>query len=116
MAKKFGKFLLFTAVASAAAAGVYYFLKEKDAPIIPTDDEDEDFDAFGDDQEETESNRTYVTITPEKPTESVAETVKKVFQEAKDTIVTKAASMKPFEGEKIEEFFDDEDEEEDTNE
>ena len=114
MAKKFGKFLLFTAVASAAAAGVYYFLKEKDAPIIPTDDED--FDAFGDDQEETESNRTYVTITPEKPTESVAETVKKVFQEAKDTIVTKAASMKPFEGEKIEEFFDDEDEEEDTNE
>ena len=63
-----------------------------------------------------ESNRTYVTITPEKPTESVAETVKKVFQEAKDTIVTKAASMKPFEGEKIEEFFDDEDEEGDTNE
>ena len=57
-----------------------------------------------------------MTITPEKPTESVAETVKKVFQEAKDTIVTKAASMKPFEGEKIEEFFDDEDEEEDTNE
>ena len=113
MAKKFGKFLLFTAVASAAAAGAYYYLKEKEAPIIPTDDEDEDFDAFGDDQEEAESNRTYVTITP---TESVAETVKKVFQEAKDTIVTKAASIKPFEGEKIEEFFDDEDEEGDTNE
>ena len=42
-----------------------------------------------------------------------AETVKKVFQDAKDTIVSKVVSMKPLEEEKIEEFFDDEDEEED---
>ena len=135
MAKKFGKFLLFTAVASAAAAGAYYYLKEKDAPIPLNDEDDEDFDAFGDDQEEdsnddqeedssddsdsskqddqqedqtSENGRTYVTITPEKPTESVAETVKKVFQDAKDTIVSKVVSMKPLEEEKIEEFFDDE--------
>ena len=29
MAKKFGKFLLFTAAAAAAGAGVYYYLQKK---------------------------------------------------------------------------------------
>lgn len=48
MAKKFGKFLLFSAAVGAAAAGVYYYLQNKDA-----DDFDFDSDDF-DDSDETD--------------------------------------------------------------
>lgn len=49
MAKKFGKFLLFTAAAAATAAGVYYFLKKKSDKEIICDVEDEDYDDFSED-------------------------------------------------------------------
>ncbi len=47
MAKGFGKFLLGTAIAAAAAAGVYYLLKSN-----PLDDDFDDFDDPDDDLEE----------------------------------------------------------------
>lgn len=81
MAKKFGKFLLFAAAVSAAV-GAYYYMKEKNEPIL-LGEEDEDFDDFDFEDEEDEEDE---------------------------------EAQKPFEGEKIEEFFDDEDEEGDTNE
>ena len=39
MAKKFGKFLLFSLLAGAAAAGVYYFLKDRDDEDLFEDSE-----------------------------------------------------------------------------
>ena len=33
MAKKFGKFVLFTAAAAAACAGIYYYFQNKEAMI-----------------------------------------------------------------------------------
>ncbi len=54
MANKFGKFLLFTAAASAAAVGTYYFLKSKEKDSSDLDEDFDDFDDFDDDLEEEE--------------------------------------------------------------
>ena len=51
MAKKFGKFLLFTAAAAAGAAAVYCYLQKKDSAAA-SDDMDDDFDDFDSDLEE----------------------------------------------------------------
>ena len=62
MARKFGKFLLFTAAVGSAAAAVYYFMKKESAKEIV----DEDYDDFSDDSEaESESSRSYVSLNPE---------------------------------------------------
>ncbi|HKM21992.1 MAG TPA: hypothetical protein VJZ01_08120 [Lachnospiraceae bacterium] len=65
MAKKFGKFLLFTALAGAAAAGAYYYLKQKDNdPFQDFDDFDDDIEDFFDDENasKTTSEREYVSL------------------------------------------------------
>lgn len=49
MAKKFGKFLLFSAAVGAAAAGVYYYMQNKNADDFDFDSEDLD------DADETDS-------------------------------------------------------------
>lgn len=66
MAKKFGKFLLFTAAVGTAAAAAYYFLKKKDA-ASPQVDEDDDYDDFSEELEDDTdaSSRTYVPLTRE---------------------------------------------------
>ena len=66
MAKKFGKFLLATAVVGTAAAGAYYFLKKKK--------EEEAFDFDVDDvdgSEATAKTRNYVPLNFEKAGEKV---------------------------------------------
>lgn len=138
MAKKLGKFLVFSAAVGAAAAGVYYYLQNKNQKEIHFEEEDNDFDDFSEGlDDDMEEERGYVTLTPGK----VTETVKKAADEAKDFAQFAAGEARDFaqtayEGaknafqdarenaarkmdqtilgdeteEKVEEFFDDEDE------
>ena len=62
MAKKFGKFVLFTAAAAAACAGIYYYFQNKEKLSADLNDEDEDYDDFSDDLDESDSNRSYVSL------------------------------------------------------
>ncbi len=65
MAKKFGKFLLFSAVVSAAAAGVYYYLQNRHPDDFDFEDEDWDDteDAGAQDLEDTDApERSYVDL------------------------------------------------------
>ena len=66
MAKKFGKFLMFTAFAGAAVAGAYYYLQNKNSSCSDDFDDDDDFDNFDNDPEddaaEDDSARNYVEI------------------------------------------------------
>ena len=103
MAKKFGKFLLFSAAAAAACAGVYYSFQNKGKLSSDFDDEDEDYDDFGEDLEDGE-NRSYVALTHDgESTDEGAET--KSFQKL-SSIVTDTADKAE---EKVEEFFDEDD-------
>ncbi|MCM1540240.1 MAG: hypothetical protein NC121_03160 [Blautia sp.] len=72
MAKKFGKFLLFTAAVGSAAAAVCYYMRKKDsATDVPAD---EDYDDFSEDlDDKTESSRNYVSLNTDAKTESPAE-------------------------------------------
>lgn len=103
MAKKFSKFVLFTAAAAAAGAGLYYYLKNKEALVSDFDEEDEDYDDFSDDLEE-EANRSYVALSHDGATEEVSE---EAPFEKLSSIVSDAADAAE---EKVEEFFDEEDE------
>ena len=63
MAKKFSKFLLFTTVAGAAAAGVYLYLKQKnEQPAKDSDDFDDDISDFFDNDKKSDSERGYVSL------------------------------------------------------
>ncbi len=64
MAKKIGKFLLFTTIAGAAAAGMYLYLKQKndDSSKDLNDDFDDDVSDFFDDNKKTSSEREYVSL------------------------------------------------------
>lgn len=92
MAKKFGKFLVAVTAIGAAAAGAYYYLQGKDRAVRPAADEDDDFDDFSEDLDEEEAERGYVTLTPER----VTETVKKAAGEAKDFAQFAAEEAKEF--------------------
>lgn len=106
MAKKFGKFLLFTAAVGTAAAAVHYYLQKKNAEH--TESEDEDYDDFSVD------SPNYVPLTPDtkdEKTESADEqTVPKKdgFTPLKDA-VENAAEKTEDAIENVEEFFDEED-------
>lgn len=64
MAKKFGKFLFFTAALGTAAAAAYYFIQKKENEDS-FDLDDEDFDDFNDDSEkDSDAGRNYVSLTP----------------------------------------------------
>ncbi len=119
MAKKFGKFLMVTAVLGAAAAGAYYYLQGRDRSV-DDDFEDDDFDNFDDDLDDEapkETDRNYVDLGLEKAgefkegldaakaeaTDKVVGAVKETAGKAADT-VKKAADTAEV---KVEEFFDD---------
>lgn len=70
MAKKFGKFLLFTAAVGAAGAAAYYYMQKKDAALL--NDTDEDYDDFSEDVDDSAS-RTYVPLSHENAPEKEAE-------------------------------------------
>lgn len=75
MAGKFNKFLAFTAAAGAIAAGVYYYLQNKNANQYDDFDDDVDFDDFSEDLEEetdAETQRSYVDLNLEKAAEHLS--------------------------------------------
>ena len=114
MAKKFGKFLLFTAaVGSAAAAAYYYFQKKDAADTIP---EDDDYDDFSEDlDDDVDSSRNYVPLTPTSGEEEQNSDFVPLDKVAKSTEETAADAANDKSGNaetaasNVEEFFDEED-------
>ncbi len=106
MAKKFGKFLLFTAAVGTAAAAIHYYLQKKNAETAES--EDEDYDDF------SEESHNYVSLTPDAGTEKTdsaedeAASQKDGFTPLKDA-VENAAEKTDGAIENVEEFFDEED-------
>ena len=106
MAKKFGKFLLFTAAVGTAAAAIHYYLQKKNAEL--TESEDEDYDDF------SEESHGYVSLTPDSESEktesadSETSSQKDGFTPLKDA-VENAAAKTDAAIENVEEFFDEED-------
>ena len=62
MAKKFGKFLLFTAAVGAAATAAYYFMQKKDISLTGLTEEDDDYDDFYEDLDDLDNTRSYVSL------------------------------------------------------
>ena len=96
MAKKFGKLVLFSALAGAAAAGTYYYLQKKnDDPLKDMDDIDDfdDFDDdFDDDNDDSEDishgkNHSYVSLDLENAKEIIGEKVIETIDKTKEKIV-----------------------------
>ncbi len=77
MAKKFGKFLLFTAAASAVGAAAYCYMKKKDAELMA--ELDEDYDDFSEDMD-IDSSRNYVPLTQDNGT-SVADAAEDLVED-----------------------------------
>lgn len=103
MAKKFGKFLLFSAALGGAAAAAYYFFQKKDADKLVI--EDDDYDDFSEDlEDEAESGKKYVSLTPD--TEEGFVPLDKV---AKPEDKDKASKSSDKDDADVEEFFDEED-------
>lgn len=116
MAKKFGKFLMTTAALGALAAGAYYFQK-KEALDDEIFDDDEDFDDFEDDLDEDEdTERKYVDLDLGKAADAVAEKSEEFKEgldaakaEASEKIVGAVEDAAKATEAKVEEFFDDDD-------
>lgn len=108
MAKKFGKFLLATAVIGTAAAGAYYFLKKK------KEEEAFDFDAENSDgSESTSTSRNYVPLNFEKAGEKVNVFVSKagdVLEKTVDMVKQKVGGATASD-DVVEDYLDDEDDE-----
>lgn len=113
MAKKFGKFLFFTAAVGAAAGAVAYYLQKKDVLNMADRFGDEDYDDFSEDlDEESENSRNYVSLNSgSKPDGENAESEDKADNFT--PLAEKATTVKPVKTEAtVEEFFDEEDAEE----
>ena len=125
MAKKFGKFLMTTAALSALAAGAYYYLKKKDSLDDDYFDEEDDYDDFDEELDEegadkkAEADRKYVDLDLTKAADAVSEKVDD-FKEGLDAVkadaedkvvgaVEGAAKAVNNAETKVEEFFNDED-------
>ncbi|MCQ2522221.1 MAG: hypothetical protein MJ105_07565 [Lachnospiraceae bacterium] len=117
MAKKFGKVLVFTAIAGATAAGVYHYLQTKKAKEAM--DDLDDFDLF-DEDEAPAAKRKYVSLDGVKNFASTAagkvkdaatkvkdKFTKKDAEDAADEVAETAAEEVK-EAVSEEEFFDDE--------
>lgn len=110
MAKKFGKFLLFTAAVSGAAAAAYYYFKKKDTGYDL--DEDEDYDDFSEDlDEDSATSKNYVTLNSDVGSDTEKKDsfvpLNQVAQSTDGKNADKEAAGKETE---VEEFFDEEDE------
>ena len=57
MAKKFGKFLLFTAAVGTAAAAAYYYMQQKDSQLKESSDADDDYDDFHEDLDKSRAGK-----------------------------------------------------------
>lgn len=100
MSKKFGKFLLFSAVAGAAAYGAYQYLSKKEKATVLSGDDDDDFDDFSEDLDEDSSSakeRSYVSLNLDKAEAFASEALHKAkevitdsVQKVKDTVMDSA--------------------------
>lgn len=95
MSKKFGKFLLFSAAAGAAAYGAYHYFQTKDnnSSSNKAEDTDDDFDDFSEDlDEDTEQSkpRSYVSLNLDKA-EAIAS---EAFHKAKGVIADSVQQVK----------------------
>ena len=127
MSKKFGKFLLFSAITGAAIYGAYQYLQKKDEMVSADthENDDDDFDDFSEDLDE-EPERNYVDLDFDAKkaefTQKASGVAEKVLEKTADCLT--AAAGKISETAKAldhainapaapstEEFFDDEDEE-----
>jgi hypothetical protein len=114
MAKKFGKFLLFTAAVGTAAAAAYYYMQQKNSLLMESTDADDDYDDFHEDLDEsTEFSRNYVplnaSVPASAPTEETAETEASSSSSDFTPLSGQAADLSGEEGETVEdveEFFD----------
>lgn len=116
MAKKFGKFLMFTAAVGAVAAGAYYYMQNKNDNHFEDDDDFDDFDDFDEDlDDDTDSNsstkeRSYVSLNLDdtKLDEDSAVTAEKKEEEPFIPETGKKVD-------KVEEFFDDDEDDTDNS-
>lgn len=99
MAKKMSKLLIFGAAVGVAAAGTYYLLKKSDEDRFDDDDFD-DFDDFDDDDDDDYENGT--------------ESAERNYVPLNLNMSNAEENASPKE-ETIEEFFDEEDEEKDSD-
>lgn len=104
MAKKFGKFLLFTAAAAATAAGVCYLLKKKAEKNAVLEIEDEDYDDFSEDLDETEP-RSYVQLDA---TDAEDDFLEETENAGDGDFSPLAEQLQEKNNEQVEEFFGDE--------
>ena len=99
MSKKFGKFLLFSAVAGAAAYGAYQYLQKKDkATVLSGKEEEDDPDDFSEDLDEEPApskERSYVSLNLDKAEAFATE----AFQKAKEVITDSVQKVKETETE-----------------
>lgn len=112
MAKKFGKFLLFTAAIGTAAAAAYYYMQKKDAAMAVSDDSDDDYDDFSDDfDEDAEDSRTYVSLNLDNASSTEAPSKEALSVEEDFTPLAEkvAANAEALVEESVEEFFDEDD-------
>lgn len=65
MAKKFTKFLLFTASTAAILAGAYYYFQKKEEASNFDIEDFDDFDDFDDDLEDEVKSKTEPSLSPE---------------------------------------------------
>lgn len=108
MASKFGKFLLFSIAAGAAAYGAFSYLK-KEQVITPVTDDD-DADVFEDDLDgEPTKARSYVNLQFDKA--KAEDLAKNAVKKAKETISDSVQKVGDFFSddpvEKVVDFFDD---------
>lgn len=106
MAKKFGKFLLFTAAVGATAAGVYYYLKKKSDQEAICEIEDEDYDDFSEDFEETP--RSYVQLDPAGAEEQEDDFLEETEHSGDGDFSPLADQLQEKNNEQVEEFFGEE--------
>lgn len=100
MAKKFRKFLLFTAAVGTAAAAAYYYLNKKN---IGEQEEEEDYDDFSEESNPSEETTNYVSLTPK-----TAEAKEDSFTPLAETAESVEA-VNEQESTSVEEFFDEDD-------
>lgn len=90
MAKKFGKFMLFSALAGAAAAGTYYYLQRKQSEQNVSFDDADDFDIFDEDIDNdmntSAKNRSYVSLEFENAKEKLGEKVIEAIDKTKEKV------------------------------
>lgn len=106
MAKKFGKFLLFTAAAATTAAGVCYYLKKKSENENLYEVEDEDYDDFSEDLDA--ESRSYVQLDPGTASEKDDDFLEETENVGDGDFSPLAQQLQEKNNEQVEEFFDEE--------